>query len=537
MSVPRADVSIWQAAANAALLGTDRTALAVPSADGPLGVACTVLAAEGTDPPASLLRIAAAASAYRRCGWLPARTDEPLPVACPVDSRPLCPPAAAALLRRILQGEHESLLGAWLTLAVRHGVRAPADALTDLLDHVRRDPRLRSLVTDAGGTRVVWLAGFNPEWSYAVAGAHPDGLATSFETGVGPVRLAALQQLRLLDPERARVEVEKSWVQESPAERAAFVSAFIHGLSAADEPFLERALDDRRKEVRQQAAALLVRLPTSALVARMAKRATELVSLGRAGFLKRARIDVAPPTDADAPLVRDGVEQKPPAGSGIGERAWWLAQIIGAVPPSTWTTAWSLDPAAVLQMADGNEWRESLIAGWLLATDRHRDAAWAEALWENEEAARIGPYWGAPPPERVFTAVVPTEQVDAELRRMTASGRDVLRGNHRVLAAILEWPHEWSDALARTIARRLKELAGDQRAPLTAEFGVRALLERCGHAVPVSAMNAFVAGWPEHANVWPTWAPTIDTLTSVLRFRNDLSLSFRAEGEESSASR
>ena len=525
MTLPRTAFSIWPAATNAALLGTDRAAVTLPSDDGPLGAACAGLARDETDPSAALLRIAAAASAYRRCGWLPARTEEPPPAACTPDPHPLCPTAAAGLLRRILQGEHESLLGAWLALAAKHGVRAPADTLRDLLDLGRRDPGLRSLILAAGGTRATWLAGFNEDWSYAVAGATADGLVATLETGTGPARLAALQQLRRIDPERGRAEVEKSWAQESPAERAGFVAAFIHGLSEADEPFLERALDDRRKEVRQQAAALLAKLPASALVARMVARATAVLSLGKAGLLKRTRIEVTPPAGADTALVRDGVEPKPPTGSGIGERAWWLAQIVGAVPPSTWTSAWSLDSAAVLRAADANEWYDSLVAGWLIATERNRDAAWARALWENERTAQIGPQWGVPSPERVFTAIVPAEQVDAELRRAIDGGREVLRQNQRLLAAILEWPHEWSDALARAIARRLKELA-DHRVPLTAEFGVRALLERCGHAVPISAIDAFSAGWPEHSDAWPTWAPTIDTLTSVLRFRHELRLAF-----------
>ena len=40
-----------------------------------------------------------------------------------------------------------------------------------------------------------------------------------------------------------------------------------------DEPFLESALDDRSREVRQQAADLLTRLPDSRLALRMAERA------------------------------------------------------------------------------------------------------------------------------------------------------------------------------------------------------------------------------------------------------------------------
>jgi hypothetical protein len=244
-------------------------------------------------------------------------------------------------------------------------------------------------------------------------------------------------------------------------------------------------------------------------------------------LLHRLRIDVTLPAAADASLVRDGVDTKPPPG--IGERAWWLARILAAVPPSTWTSAWSVVPGALLRAVDGHEWREPLIAGWLMSSAHHRDVTWASALWENEPITRIDAAWGAPSPARVFTAVVSPDRVDAELRRSIGAGHDVLRGNHPVLAAILEWPNEWSDALARAVAKRVKEYAGPDRVPLAAEFGLRALLERCAHAVPLSAISAFTDGWPEQSDAWPTWAPTIDALTSVLRFRHDLHLAFNEE--------
>src|SRR5687767_12624918 len=94
------DLAVWPAAVNAALLGTDRTPLAIPAAEGALGAACAQLVRGEADPSAALLRAAAAASAYRRAGWAPARTEEPLPSACPADARPMCSPAAAGLLRR-----------------------------------------------------------------------------------------------------------------------------------------------------------------------------------------------------------------------------------------------------------------------------------------------------------------------------------------------------------------------------------------------------------------------------------------------------
>jgi hypothetical protein len=492
-------------------------------------MACSALTHPEHDAASALLRVAAAASAYQRCGRVPARTDEPAPSPCARDERPACTSAAAALLRRILHGEHESLLRTWLTLAARHDVRAPADTLPLMLDVARRDPVLRPLVRATGGTRATWLAALNDDWVFAISGDSPDALAAAWETGSGVARMEALQRLRQLDPERARTLLETSWAQEDPSDRAGFVAILGMGLSLADEPFLERALDDRRKEVRQQAAGLLARLRSSALVERMVERAMRLVTLGRSSVLQRPRIDVVPPAEADVAMVRDGVNPKPPAGTGVGEKAWWLAQIIGSVPPSAWTEAWSIEPEKLVRAAGGHEWREPLAAGWLTATERFRDAAWARALWDNESVARIEPKWGAPPLEHVFTRAASAEHVDAALRQEIGAGQGALRGAHRVLIAILGWPNEWSDALARAVAKRLKEYTGQDRVTFTGELGLRALLERCGHAVPLSAADAFLDGWPEQSDVWPTWAAAVDALVSVLRFRNDLHLAFTGE--------
>src|SRR5690349_7722653 len=219
MTIARADLAIWPAAVNGALLGTDRAPLALPAIDGSLGEACTALARDESDPSAALLRVAAATSAYRRCGWTPAQTGEPLPAQCPPDARPACSPAAASMLRRILLGEHSTLLSAWLSLAKRHGVRPPADTLPGLLELARRDPPLRPLVRAVGGTRAAWLVAFTEEWSFAFSRDDPDVLTSTWDTGTGAARLGALQQLRLLDAERARGMLEASWASENSADR------------------------------------------------------------------------------------------------------------------------------------------------------------------------------------------------------------------------------------------------------------------------------------------------------------------------------
>ena len=73
MTAPRTELTVWSAVVNTALLGTDRSGLVLPPSDGSLGDAVSALIQSAADPSAALLRVAAAASAYRRCGWSPRR--------------------------------------------------------------------------------------------------------------------------------------------------------------------------------------------------------------------------------------------------------------------------------------------------------------------------------------------------------------------------------------------------------------------------------------------------------------------------------
>src|SRR6478752_8780221 len=208
MTTTPPDLAVWPVTVNTALLGTDRAPLIAPTSGGALGIAYDALVRADSDAASNLLRLAAAASAYQRCGRTAGRSHEPPPSPCPQDDRPTCTPAAAALLRRILHGEHESLLRTWLMLATRHDVRAPADTLPAVLDLARQDPKLRQLVRATGGTRATWLAALNEDWAFAISGDSPDALATIWETGAGMARMEALQRLRQIDPERARTLLE-----------------------------------------------------------------------------------------------------------------------------------------------------------------------------------------------------------------------------------------------------------------------------------------------------------------------------------------
>jgi hypothetical protein len=151
-------------------------------------------------------------------------------------------------------------------------------------------------------------------------------------------------------------------------------------LSIADEPFLEAALDDRSKEVRRVAADLLASLPDSRLCQRMVERLTSLVKFKKAVGRPYA-FDVSLPETCNADMQRDGIEPKPRAP--IGERTWWLQQMISATPLTFWERLEPIGITELIKLAQVNEWKDTFIQGWRSAIQRQQNQQWVEAFLQH----------------------------------------------------------------------------------------------------------------------------------------------------------
>jgi hypothetical protein len=369
-------MSTWQDLVTASLIGTERTAvplIAVPGVPTP---------ADATADPAAILLDRAALLTVARRGGRPPEHAEPLPVAEP-DLEPAVSPAAGHRLARILGGEHLDLLAEWLSAAVTRGRRAPAHLLPALLDRARRvsptgsdEHRLAAL---AGGSRARWLAGLNPDWAFVTAHTRPGDDA--WRLGDVGQRRGYLAALRARDPDAARELIAGSW-DAAGAERAMFLSVLAdesagsRGLSLADEPLLEAALDDRAAEVRSWAAYLLAALPGSALGQRMAERALGCLRLDRG--ISGTRLLASPPAECDAAMRRDGIApgpaRLPPAG-----QAHLVLGVLARTPLRTWTDEFGRPAEQILAWPAGG-WTPVLFTGWSRAAMAQRDQEWMAAL-------------------------------------------------------------------------------------------------------------------------------------------------------------
>ena len=480
-------MSAWKDHVTAALIGMEsggsQATPALPAElDGALAVATSTLS-----PEAAFLTRAGAMAWWRRAGYRPPVSAEPPPLPCSPDTAPLVSDTSSGHLRLMLGGFHAEVLPEWLGEVARYGRLITPELLPPLLEWVRTAKAERPLVLAAGGARVRWLAACHPAWDFAAA-ADP----THWETGSREQRVSILRGWRAADPLKGLEKLVEVWASEPADMRTAFLAVLETGLGPADEPFLERALDDRSKEVRQAAANLLARLPGSAFVARMVARANPILIYKRGGLLRKASLEIALPEPPDAAGTRDGLDPKKASGTGraFGEKANLLAQIFGAVPPSHWTTICREEPATLVAAVRKHNFARAVLTGWSRAAWRHRDAAWAAALLETSADLQ------APPdlvPPGVLLGVLSEE---ARVRRLAAGIRGGTLGKSEDWQELhqLVWsfqPH-LPVPVAQDLLHALRALATK---PLP--WHLQNLLKTVALKVPPKLLPFALDNWPE----------------------------------------
>ena len=426
-------MSVWTEIINAALIGCERKSPSLNGATDRLGGLLAQL--DQNDREGALLGAAALVSLYERAGTLPLKDIPPAPEACEPDDAPRCSERAAGRLAMMLRGEYQEHLPEWLAKTAAGGARAPEELLPLLLELGRMREWLREEIAPVLGARGRWLQAQNQSWDFAISGLDE----TLWETGRLDQRIAFLGALRKRDAARARELLASSWENESPKDRSSFLIMFNKGLSLDDETFLELALDDKRKEVRQTAADLLARLPGSALGRRMFERARPLLMF-KLGRLKRKEIEIRLPEKCDKAMQRDGVEPKP-ALRGVGEKAWWLQQMLDSIPPKLWSRESGWQASELIEAANKSEWKDVLLDGWSGAAARSRDAEWADTLlgetFEKMDAARL---FDVLPPARQESFII-------ELLRKHPS----LHTTRPAYKFIRSCRRQWGEALSRAV--------------------------------------------------------------------------------------
>jgi hypothetical protein len=447
------------------------------------------------------------------------------------------------LLDGLLHGQHAELLPEAFALLRRAGQRLPAGLLPAALAVGARTRALREELRAALGERGRWLAAFNAEWRWAAGEAHgqPALPAALWEEGAPEQRLAVLRQTRQEDSALAREWLVAVWKQEKADFRADALQALETGLAHEDEAFLEAALDDRSQGVRAQAARLLAGLPESAFAARMRERAGALLVFtpdpragGRLRGLVRAvtgrgtgnRLDANPPETLDPAWQRDGIAAKPP--SGLGERAWWLTQVLAAVPPSYWSDRFAVSAPDLIAAAGQSDWQWALLEGWTRAAMRARDRAWAGALWEFWYRAKADAAYyrnlTASLLRDLLTCLPPADASQAVEQTLTDAGLANPHWRDALAALPLPWTTAFSERYLALLDEHVRQAGGQYTA---AGGALQASLTIAATALAPATLAQARAPWPlpERGETnWQllTWRQRLDQFTATIQVRQQL---------------
>jgi hypothetical protein len=395
-----------------ALVGTSG---APPESSDPL--AREVLERFPDEPIERRILLAAGARAVgRAAGYVPI-TIASAPPAAEKCGRGTLVPRLADAIGDLLESEDEVLEEALAAIA-KKDLELPPWLLPRAL--AVTDPDVRRWLRPVLGPRAKWLANFEPSFAWILtSGASLAELEKTFEEGTTDAREAALIEARGMNSQSAREWTERSFREEKADVRARFVLALETGLSPDDEPFLEKTLDDRGRDVRDAAASLLAQLPHSAFVARMTARAQ--------------RYGLEPPQSVSPEDIRDGLIAKP---LGVAPRAFWLERIIASVPPSLFG-----EPAQFLERAQKTDWADAVVSGLVFSATNPTDVPWLEALAAVLRA-------GGEQDENELHAVLEALPVERRIAQLAAM---IERPNvhHSISDALATLPAIWPDKLSR----------------------------------------------------------------------------------------
>ncbi|WP_431259065.1 DUF5691 domain-containing protein [Roseateles chitinivorans] len=393
-------MSAWTPLLPVAMVGTDRQPGPCPEWPGDIGalVARATQAADVADSPAGQVLRAMAVIATCEAAGTQDRAWSASPLQAAADDRlPVVPErldgvAGSGSLRALLRwaltdapGRLQQQVFADLAAA---GLRLPEMLLPLALDVGRRAVALRGPLLPVLGERGLWLARQREDWHYAAgAGGEAPG-ETQWTDGTLEQRRAFLARERATDAAAGRRRFESAMTELAAKERADLAAQLAVRLGMDDEPLLDRLRADRSREVRDVALDLLLRLPDAAHPRRAIERIAPLLRPERQLLRQQWAIDA--PEAAAPDWAADQVVAARPTSEKLGERAWWLHQLVRQVPLDWWTTTTAMTPAELLGWAARTDWADALKRGWFDALAATRDVAWCEAFLDASQITGAG---------------------------------------------------------------------------------------------------------------------------------------------------
>lgn len=279
---------------------------------------------------------------------------------------------------------HWRLAQEYLSAVARAGWRLPPLVLPPLFVWAQHDPFLRAPLRALLGREGEALARSKAEWQVVLNG--PTGNSPQevlfhlqrspeqlLKAGGALGRQAAMTVARQANPRAGRELLIQHFDALFQGEHAPLIETLVEGLSDEDVPFLQSLGSHPHAEIRNAAAALLLRLPDAPIT----RQACSAMASMLTDTPPQIKLDLKQhPPEAPGPETPFPA----PVHQGLSDSSQRLYEIARRIPLSWWEECLQLDPAALIEWATASSWKKALMAAWKDVLLAAPDVAWCEAM-------------------------------------------------------------------------------------------------------------------------------------------------------------
>ncbi len=333
-------------------------------------------------------------------------------------------------------------------------------------------------------------------------------------------RMALFRYWRMNDPQAATEHLTATWESENYRDKKAFIKELSVGLSPADEEILGKALADRRKEVRTEAARLLAKLPLSEYSERMFQRALDMM------FYEKGKWHFNIPDEPDNAAVADGILTIDVSWKG-GAKAGYLSQVFSKIPPSRWELHFEAEPQEVLKLFARTDWSNVLLRALANAAVFHEDDKWIDSMvtywFENENS----PLWNDEVGQRLLE-MAPPDTVNRLCVKYLDERRGLPEEESPVFQLLLINDSPWDNDLTKLIISCLQEWIAVAKTMDWSALHYKQFLDMAALRCSPSLFSFLEKGWRTTAPLWYNWEKLVTEMLNTVLFRREMILELEA---------
>jgi hypothetical protein len=506
-------MNIWEQLVKTALLGTEKGSLSEETQRKLLekGIGLNV------SPEQQLLEGLTYVHQLKRAAQKLSSYDGDLTEQAQADQN-YCSPKSMRILAEILEGPYEKALKEFVWYARKSDKTLTPEVLPELFYRSVSDKLVWEFIQPLIGNRGEWLLSLNPDWQVLSHNKAVD----FWQHASQQERLAILRFLRATDPVQAIAVLESTWAKDSHTDRKAFLEVLERNLSKSDESFLEKSLKDSRKEIREKASELLLKIQDSAYCKRMIKRAQEWIALTKDGG-----IEVEIPENPDDQTRVDCLIPKRQTGTEWRAKSLWVKYLL-LLPPDTWEQQFGKSPKDCFQVFyQTYRWRHVLMGALLRATMMHKDEKWMQAIlefWKENESEQ---YWNNHLGKQ-FIESLPNSIFNNFVIEHMGRGPNLIADDGLVSHMLCQGVQFWSDQLTLPLMSRFQRWMNTASAFDWSAIHYKKILEVAAYRASLKTYNQLKDGWPYRSNAWYRWEREVNRMLKVMAFRKEMIAALQA---------